>query len=389
MTHLRFLSVDSPAVRACGRRALVLALAIAFVVGACIPGTSATPSLYLLRRTTPGSAILGASAASRGETYLVRLSADGRRLEVTSDPGVGAAALPDGSLVRVRQNTRTGARSRFERIDAASLRPLNTIAELPYAAYEVVSEGNLLFVASAAVVRALRVPSGETAAQAALLEDPGRESCNLPPILLPLGARRVAIAGACRSAVPTATFSIFIWSVDDGILARYASPALEYDAPYAVGTTGDQLFVAAPTRRKLWALSSRDGSVLWETQLEPPPEPKYPAKRVGAANAILVAPDGRTLYVTLGGAVEGDVLRPTTRGVWVVDAETGTVRDRLLSEVTLTGLALTPAGKLVLTSPQDGGSLLLVDPRTGVAEIRLRGLGSEVVGILAPRSAPP
>jgi hypothetical protein len=116
--------------------------------------------------------------------------------------------------------------------------------------------------------------------------------------------------------------------------------------------------------------------VLWQRQYGQPPPTKH--KYAAAPNQIELSPDGARLFL---------ISNPTHapgRGVWVVDAQTGTVIEHLLMDIRVTGIAVSPADGLYVVSP-DGGGRLWVLPHADPDRQRLLrdDLGDTLSGVIA------
>lgn len=311
--------------------------------------------------TYPG---LGASLFTRPATVVRRLSADGRRIEAATDaPGIGLAAFSRNLLARLSPD---GARTEF--LDGESLAPQGQAPSLGRVLLGC-RDGQLVAGATPSEFSFWRV---QTPAQPERLyhanlfsED---EGCGLPPVIVLIRDRDPLLGGVCRAQLNRLRFTVVLPAQDRSRWLEFTSPADEFDAPYAVSRLGDTLFVAKPTVQKTWGLRMSDGQVLWEASYGTPPTSSL-AKRVFGGNSILVSPDDGTLYLT-SAPIPGPAM-----GVWVLSSRDGSTRARWLPETPVTGTALSRDGRsLFVTTPSDGGSVIVVNTETGVTDVRIRGL---------------
>lgn len=371
-------------------RALLAVLVLAST--ACIPGAVdpgmsalATPAgnsvgptagyrLYVVTRANAsGSSILGAALASRGPVGVARLSADARRVEaVTGSARLDFAGLPGGRIGRLVPDGLNSTASSLELADGISLEPVGSLAAS--SSWQVAADpvrGTVALVGlTQAEVFAIATPNQRSTVR---FDGVGRTDCGEERSVLFARDGTIVFGGVCSSEGPVG-FHVIVRRPDGKVFA-FRSPADEYDAPYAISPLGDRLYVAKPSTSEVWALRLTDGAVLWRSTYGPPLSSTL--KRIGAANAIAVSPAGDRLYLSTAP-------RPGPgEGLRVIDAQTGAVRTEWLREVPINGLGLSPDGaRLFLVTPNDGGSVLMVDTASGQAETRLRQLQTQSNGIV-------
>ena len=148
-------------------------------------------------------------------------------------------------------------------------------------------------------------------------------------------------------------------------LTAVACLAEPYLSPSDLDWNGDgtQLFITASSARELLVLDVASGAIVRRIPL--------PTK----LTASVVSPDGKTLYVTGGGA---------KGAVFVVDAASGKIRNTIPAGHTPRAPTLSPDGKTLMVCNQFDNDVSFIDPATGQTTARVPVIREPVAADLTP-----
>lgn len=373
-----------------------LATAFLFTAVACVSPFAVSPSpeptrtfgsaapsaredaVFVLRQAEPTRdlPVSGATLEDRGPVELLRLSTDARTvLSTTGTKGIGLVAMADGSVARLTPDPRNGVPTQIEFLDPLTLQtgrqqaipPSSQVAVNPWT-------GAVGLVAPAGLVApsVLRILSSDLSGsrEVDLGAAVGRADCGSNSSLFFSPDGNFVMAGVCSTS-PRGFFVLV--TRPDGSRVVFETPANEYDSPYALSPRRDRLYVAKPSTSELWAMDLTAGAVVWRASYGNAIISEL--KRIGAPSALKVSPDGSTLYLVTSN-------RPGPgQGIRVFDAVTGRLKTTWLPETPITGVDLGENGsRLLVTSTNDGGSVIAVDTATGRAETTLRQLAVDGPG---------